>query len=100
MGYSEFVEWMAFYETEPFGDVRGDIQSAIVAATVVNTNRKKGSKPIKASKFLPDWWKDDSKPEALLAKFRVASAKSTVSTKKPVSTDGNRARNTGSSVSR
>lgn len=97
MGYSEFIGWKAFYETEPFGESRGDIQTALLAAAIVNVNRKKGSRPIKASKFLPDWWQDGSKPEALLAKFRVATAKP--NTKKP-ETNGAGVRNPSRSVSR
>lgn len=74
LGYSEFVEWMAFYETEPFGGTRGDIQAALVAATIANTNRKRNSRAVKPSDFLIDWWRDLSKPAALLAKFRAATS--------------------------
>jgi len=31
---SEFAEWQAFYAVEPFGDVRADLRSAIVAHTL------------------------------------------------------------------
>lgn len=74
MGYSEFIEWLAFYENEPFGGTRSDLQTALLAATIVNVQRGKGKQPIKITKFLIDWWKDGSKPQALLAKFKAATA--------------------------
>lgn len=98
MGHSEFVEWMAFYQREPFGETRADIQMSVLAATVANVNRKKGSPSVKPSKFLPDWWEDGSRPEALLAKFRAASIKASANTKNV--TNGAGARNTSRSVSR
>lgn len=96
MGHSEFVEWMAFYNTEPFGEGRSDIQTATLAATIVNANRSKKSKPVSASKFLVDWWKDKSKPQALAAKFRAVAGKPVTKPK----TNGTRVRDTGSRVSR
>lgn len=69
--YSEFVEWIAFYEAEPFGESRTEIQTAMLAAVISNVNRSKKSKKVKPSDFLIDWWKDSSKPQALMAKFRA-----------------------------
>ena len=31
---SEFTEWQAFYNVEPFGDQRADLRSGIVACTI------------------------------------------------------------------
>lgn len=100
MEFSEFLEWKIFYETEPFGGVRSDVQMATLAAVIINTaaNRKKGSPAVKPSKFIPDWWKDGSKPQAMMAKFRASSGKPVAD--KPKKANGTRVRNTGSSVSR
>jgi len=53
MDSAELTEWMAFYSVEPFGDARGDIQAAIVAATMANCWRGKDKTPYKLSEFLP-----------------------------------------------
>lgn len=52
---AELVEWMVFYQQEPFGVERGDLQAGIVAATIANVNRdaKKQKKPYQAQDFLP-----------------------------------------------
>lgn len=53
---AELTEWVAFERIEgPIGSRRGDLQAAIVAATVANANRGKGSKPASPSDFMPDW---------------------------------------------
>jgi len=46
-------EWMCFYCLEPFGDVRGDLQAGIVAATIANANSGKGSKTFQPADFMP-----------------------------------------------
>lgn len=78
MGHAEFVEWLAYYQAEPFGGVRSDMQTAVVAALIANANRnpKKRKQPFKPAEFLPDWW-DERRREGpqhaanLLAKFRM-----------------------------
>lgn len=82
MGYSEFVEWTAYYAEEPFGEARGDIQAALIAATIVNVNRKKGSRARKISEFLIDWWNDKAHPRNLLRKFRGIAAQAEAEAKK------------------
>lgn len=49
----ELSEWMCFYTLEPFGDVRGDLQAGIVAATIANANSGKGSKTFQPADFMP-----------------------------------------------
>lgn len=74
MGHTEFLEWMAFYDTEPFGETRAELHMAVLAATIANANRGK-KKPVKVSRFVTDWWKDKSKPQALMAKMRAVTAR-------------------------
>lgn len=100
MAYSEFVEWMAFYDTEPFGEARSEIQTALIVAAVLNANRNKKSKVVKPSQFITDWWKDGSKPHAMMAKFRAATSKPVAEKPAKPKANGARIRNTGSSVSR
>lgn len=50
----ELTQWFAYYSIEPFDDQRGDIRSAIVAATVANVApRKKGGRSYHPRDFLP-----------------------------------------------
>ncbi|GHF73903.1 phage tail assembly protein T [Streptomyces thermodiastaticus] len=52
----ELAEWMAYERlTGPLDSrLRGDIQAAIVAATVANSQRAKGG-ALKPADFLPEW---------------------------------------------
>lgn len=77
--YSEFLEWIAFYEAEPWGEGRSEIHTALLAAVIANVNRGKKGKRVKASDFLIDWWRDGSKPEALMTKLRAAGQMAEVS---------------------
>ena len=47
------AEYMALEMLEPMGPVRGDIQAAIVASTIANCHRSKGSRPFGVRDFLP-----------------------------------------------
>ena len=31
-----FVEWMAFYDADPFGEERADLRAGIIASTIAN----------------------------------------------------------------
>jgi hypothetical protein len=46
-------EWVAYYQVEPFGEERADVRSAIVAATVANSNRGKDQKVMEIQDFMP-----------------------------------------------
>lgn len=74
----ELAEWMAFERlTGPLdGRLRGDVQAAIVAATVANSQRAKGA-ALKPAEFLPGWepprpktpdeiWRDATRVNAAL----------------------------------
>lgn len=52
----ELAEWMAYVRLDPFGGTRGDLQSGIVAAAVMNAaGGKKGEEYFSASEFMPDF---------------------------------------------
>jgi hypothetical protein len=57
MSSAEFEDWIAYDQVSPIGAKRLDHLAALIAATVANSNpwRKKGSKPIPVSSFVPDW---------------------------------------------
>lgn len=81
MSQAEFVDWLAFYNVEPFGGLRGDIHTALIVTMLANANRnpKKKMTPFKPSEFMPDWWGKEERaaPEGpahvagLLAKMRM-----------------------------
>ena len=41
--YRQLLEWSAFYQIEPFGDLRDDIRSGWAAASICNHLKGKGS---------------------------------------------------------
>lgn len=49
--------WAAYYELEPWGEVRGDLRAGIVASVIANVNRdpKKKGQPFKPTDFMPDY---------------------------------------------
>lgn len=66
----EFAEWMAYHELDPFGGERGDLQAGIIAATLANVNRSKGTQPYKPGDFMPKFGervKRISSPEGMKA---------------------------------
>jgi hypothetical protein len=41
----EFTYWKAFHRINPIGEVRGDMQAALIAYTIAQANTGKGKKP-------------------------------------------------------
>ena len=54
MSAEEFVDWQLYYEMNPFGSKRDDIQAAMIASTVANVNAPKG-KRYRLKDFLPEF---------------------------------------------
>lgn len=46
---------MAFYQIDPFGGVRGDVQAGMIASVLANIHRdtKKRAKPYEVTDFMP-----------------------------------------------
>lgn len=56
MPLNEFNEWMIYEKVEPFGDRRGDIQTAMLMALLANINRNPNSlHRYSVEDFLPNW---------------------------------------------
>lgn len=73
MSSSELTEWMVYEKiTGPLGRRRGDIQVAMLAATIANANRGKGAKKATISDFLLDYEKTSRRKSGheLLATLR------------------------------
>lgn len=78
MSHSEFVDWMAFAESEPLPEARADLRNAQHMALLANVNRDpaKRPQPYQPRDFLIDWWAErDQAPSAtnVLEKFRLIS---------------------------
>lgn len=50
---SELGTYMALSFEDPWDEQRADLRAGIVASTIANVHRKRGTPPIKASDFLP-----------------------------------------------
>lgn len=46
------MDWWAYSKLEPFGEYRADLRTGIVAATLANMARRKGTPTKKASDFV------------------------------------------------
>ena len=61
---SEFRLWQAYAMIEPFGAVRGDIRSAIIAQTVANVHRGRGQRSYKIQDFMPKFDRAEPVPQS------------------------------------
>lgn len=52
MSSAEFVEWMAYYELEPFGQYRDNLHAGQVASLIFNSNRRKHTPPLHPTDFV------------------------------------------------
>lgn len=74
MSARKYREWLAYYDIEPFGEKRADLRSAIIASTMANAWRNKGTRRFKLNDFMIKFEK--SKPptgDALYNKIRAAT---------------------------
>lgn len=63
----ELTEWMAFYGVEPFGSRAEYYGHAIVAKTVADVNRKKGTKAYDIEDFIPKFEQEIQTVDQMLA---------------------------------
>lgn len=52
---SMLLEYMAFYNIEPWGEKRADLRHGYAAAVTYNLQRGRGARPLKAKDFMPDF---------------------------------------------
>lgn len=48
----ELAEWKAYYELEPFGDLRADYRTGLLASMLANLVRGKNDKPLTPKDFI------------------------------------------------
>jgi len=61
----ELAEWAIFYQSEPFGEARADVRSAIIASVVANSNRdpKKRKKAFTIEDFIPKFGEQEKRQQ-------------------------------------
>jgi len=58
MPSSELTSWMAFYDIEPFDDIKEDIRLALLRFTILNASSKEFRNKIEIKDLLPFWNKE------------------------------------------
>lgn len=76
----EFSEWIAYYNTEPFGPQVDDLRAGVVAATVANVARAKGSKAMKPQDFFASLQEDKTDQRMTISETIQAFARATGTT--------------------
>ena len=71
MSGREFVYWMAYYNLEPFDEVRADLRAGIIASTIANVNRGKGRAAFKPDQFMPEFSKPEPKKQSVADMMRT-----------------------------
>lgn len=74
ISHRQLIEWMAYYNLNPFGEERADTRAGIVASTVaeVKRNRKKRSKPYGPQDFMIDYGKRRRKRQTVAEQLQIA----------------------------
>lgn len=67
----ELAEWRAYYDLEPFGDMRADYRTGLLASMIANIFRRKGDKPLLPTDFMLH---SDAHPEKKTATAAPATA--------------------------
>ncbi len=74
MSSPEFSEWYAKCQLDGgWGEARADLRAGIIAATIANANRSKGSKAFSPADFMPQLVKDEEPASWEVMKMRAMS---------------------------
>ena len=60
----ELTEWAAYYQIDPFGSHRADIQAGVVASTMANIHAKRGHSFTPAD-FIPRFGGEPVRPKSM-----------------------------------
>lgn len=52
MSHNELMAWERYYQVEPWGQLRDNMHSGMIAAAIVNQHRKRGGKVFTYEDFL------------------------------------------------
>lgn len=78
MSSSQFAEWMAYYQAEPFGEFREELRNGTACALLANLerDREKQPDPFSALDFMhfterPEQQEVEQTPEQIAARMRT-----------------------------
>lgn len=75
----EIAEWAAYYQIDPFGSIRGDMQAGIITSNLMNIHLKKGATPLKPQDFMPRFGEPEVKktmsPKEIHARLQTMMAR-------------------------
>lgn len=82
MGHSELLDWVTFYQVEPFGQIREEQRAGRIVSAIANSrhNQKKRPRPYKAEDFMAKYEemkvkaKEKPTPGQLLQKAKMITA--------------------------
>ena len=69
MSSREFTEWMAFYKHDPFGAARTDLNTAMIAAVIVNAHLGADQDAVEIDNFLLNYGEQQFKRDPDEAAF-------------------------------
>lgn len=72
MSSEELTEWIAYYDIDPFGSARSDLNSAVIAQTIANVNRGQNQLPYSVQDFMPQFEVKELTPEQEYQKMGIA----------------------------
>lgn len=52
MTITEFMYWQAYFEVDPFGNERGDLQAAMISCVIANANRDSKQRVFRIEDFM------------------------------------------------
>lgn len=70
----ELTEWLAYLQLEPQGEERADLRAGIIASTIANVNRKKGTRAFRPDEFMPKFDRFDRQEQDIEQQKAAAEA--------------------------
>jgi len=79
---AEFVEYLAYFQVEPWPEERADINTAIIASILANTVRdsKTRPKPFTIQDFIIQYWKNTAREATQQSVERMKATMSALAT--------------------
>ena len=70
----QLTDWIAYFSLEPWGEMRDDLRSGIIASTIANVHRdsRKHPQPYTARDFMAFVERESLDPDALSKKIRAS----------------------------
>ncbi len=70
--WPQLREWIAYYELDPWGGPRGDLQAGIIASTMANIHRGRKA-PLRPRDFMPQFGRRAQTQDEMVAVLTLAA---------------------------